>query len=178
MTDVAQVPGVTAITYHAWNADRSQLAISPNTNEVWIFAAKGDDSSKVRRAHSRSDRSCSHLRWIHPCGIVVSQCIGVCQADARFCCCCWLLGWQWEKKYTLEEHAGQVSGIDWCPTTNLIVTCGHDRNAYVWKVSKAGRGEEKRKGRARCCRLSERSRAVLLCFCSWTRLRTSGSRRL
>jgi actin related protein 2/3 complex, subunit 1A/1B len=26
-----------------------------------------------------------------------------------------------------------VSGIDWCPSTNLIVTCGHDRNAYVWK---------------------------------------------
>jgi len=40
---------------------------------------------------------------------------------------------KWEKKYTLREHGGPVSGIDWCPTTNLIATCGHDRNAYVWK---------------------------------------------
>lgn len=87
MTEVAPVAGVSAITYHAWNADRSLVALSPNTNEVWIYGAKGEDASK------------------------------------------------WEKKWTLDEHAGQVSGIDWCPTTNLIVTCGHDRNAYVWKVS-------------------------------------------
>lgn len=40
---------------------------------------------------------------------------------------------KWERKYVLSEHGGQVSGIDWCPETNLIVTCGHDRNAYVWK---------------------------------------------
>jgi len=40
---------------------------------------------------------------------------------------------KWEKKYTLKEHGGYVSGIDWSPVTNLIVTCGHDRNAYVWR---------------------------------------------
>lgn len=94
MTEVAPVSGVTAITYHAWNADRSLVALSPNTNEVWIYGAKGEDASK------------------------------------------------WEKKWTLDEHAGQVSGIDWCPTTNLIVTCGHDRNAYVWKVSSTHRQQQ------------------------------------
>jgi len=40
---------------------------------------------------------------------------------------------KWEKKYVLKEHGGVVSGIDWCPTTNLLATCGQDRNAYVWK---------------------------------------------
>jgi actin related protein 2/3 complex subunit 1A/1B len=40
---------------------------------------------------------------------------------------------KWDKKYTLKEHGGFVSGIDWSPVTNLIVTCGHDRNAYVWR---------------------------------------------
>jgi len=40
---------------------------------------------------------------------------------------------KWEKKYVLKEHGGVVSGIDWCPSTNLIATCGQDRNAYVWK---------------------------------------------
>lgn len=40
----------------------------------------------------------------------------------------------------LDEHAGQVSGIDWChsgSSENEIVTCGHDRNAYVWKFDAA-----------------------------------------
>jgi len=41
---------------------------------------------------------------------------------------------KWELKWILNEHAGQVSGIDWCPSTNQIVTCGHDRNAYVWNL--------------------------------------------
>jgi len=40
---------------------------------------------------------------------------------------------KWVQKYVLLEHGGFVSGIDWSPVTNLIVTCGHDRNAYVWK---------------------------------------------
>jgi len=31
-----------------------------------------------------------------------------------------------------------VSGIDWCPQTNLLATCGHDRNAYVWKFDEKG----------------------------------------
>lgn len=40
----------------------------------------------------------------------------------------------WSKtKHVLNEHGGFVSGIDWCAKTNLIVTSGHDRNAYVWQ---------------------------------------------
>lgn len=39
----------------------------------------------------------------------------------------------WTVKSVLAEHTGYVSCIDWCAKTNLIVTCGHDRNAYVWK---------------------------------------------
>lgn len=39
----------------------------------------------------------------------------------------------WSLLHTLEGHSEFVSGIDWSPVTNLIVTSGHDRNAYVWK---------------------------------------------
>lgn len=39
----------------------------------------------------------------------------------------------WVQLHTLQEHDGFVSGIDWCGSTNTIVTCGHDRNAYVWE---------------------------------------------
>lgn len=75
------------ITCHAWNKDLTMIALSPNTDEVLIYATNKQpgDSSK------------------------------------------------WERKYVLQEHGGQVSGIDWSEATNDIVSSGHDRNAYVWK---------------------------------------------
>mmetsp|Transcript_372 Transcript_372/g.574 ORF Transcript_372/g.574 Transcript_372/m.574 type:complete len:395 (-) Transcript_372:235-1419(-) len=39
---------------------------------------------------------------------------------------------QWKLLHTLQEHDQHVSSVDWAPTSNLIVTCSHDRNAYVW----------------------------------------------
>jgi len=35
----------------------------------------------------------------------------------------------------LTEHDKLVTSIDWAPQTNRIVTCSHDRNAYVWNLS-------------------------------------------
>lgn len=32
----------------------------------------------------------------------------------------------------LDQHDLRVTGIDWAPKTNRIVTCSADRNAYVW----------------------------------------------
>lgn len=40
-------------------------------------------------------------------------------ADFELCC-------------TLAEHDQLVSGIDWCPLSGRLLTCAHDRNAYVW----------------------------------------------
>jgi actin related protein 2/3 complex, subunit 1A/1B len=40
---------------------------------------------------------------------------------------------QWKLVHTLKEHDSFVSGIDWS-VDNMIVTCGHDRNAYVWNL--------------------------------------------
>jgi len=40
---------------------------------------------------------------------------------------------QWKKLHVLEEHDMLISAIDWSPVTNNIVTCSHDRNAFVWQ---------------------------------------------
>lgn len=72
------------ITCHAWNKDRSQIAISPNSHEVHIYAKKGGN---------------------------------------------------YEKLFTLSEHTQRVTSIDWAPASNRIVTCGTDRNAYVWTLN-------------------------------------------
>mmetsp|Transcript_4203 Transcript_4203/g.10198 ORF Transcript_4203/g.10198 Transcript_4203/m.10198 type:complete len:113 (-) Transcript_4203:863-1201(-) len=73
------------IIAHAWNKSCTQVAISTNENEVYIYEASQD-------AH-------------------VSN---------------------WKLLHKLREHDQHVSSVDWAPESNLIVTCSHDRNAYVW----------------------------------------------
>ena len=46
----------------------------------------------------------------------------------------------WERTHVLDEHKQRVTGIDWAPRTNRIVTCGSDRNAYVWTLTDAETG--------------------------------------
>jgi len=45
---------------------------------------------------------------------------------------------KWAKIAELKEHTGKVTGIDWAPNSNQIVSCGADRNAYVWKQDQDG----------------------------------------
>lgn len=73
--------GIEPITCHAWNRDRTKLALSPNSSEVHIY--------KYERG-------------------------------------------EWKLEEVLKEHDLKVTGIDWAPNTNRLVTCSADRNAYVW----------------------------------------------
>jgi len=41
-------------------------------------------------------------------------------------------GGDWVQEHVLTEHDSVVTGIDWAPQTNRIVTSSQDRNAYVW----------------------------------------------
>jgi actin related protein 2/3 complex subunit 1A/1B len=41
---------------------------------------------------------------------------------------------QWKLAHTLKGHDLVVSAIDWSPVHNKIVTCSHDRNAFVWTL--------------------------------------------
>ena len=43
----------------------------------------------------------------------------------------------WAKGQTLTEHDKLVTGVDWAPMSNRIVTCSQDRNAYVWTLDAA-----------------------------------------
>jgi len=38
----------------------------------------------------------------------------------------------YQNAQVLSEHDQVITGIDWAPNTNRIVTCSQDRNAYVW----------------------------------------------
>jgi len=70
-----------AITCHAWNGDRTKVALCLNSNDVLIYKYSGGS---------------------------------------------------YALEHTLTGHDSVVTGIDWAPSTNRIVTCGQDRNAYVF----------------------------------------------
>jgi len=36
---------------------------------------------------------------------------------------------------TLESHKHRVTGVDWSKSENKILSCGEDRNAYVWSLN-------------------------------------------
>jgi len=78
--DTIQITNV-PITCHAYNKDRTKLALCPNNNEVHILEKQGNN---------------------------------------------------WTLTHILSEHDKLVTGIDWAPNSNRIVSCSQDRNAYVW----------------------------------------------
>lgn len=45
---------------------------------------------------------------------------------------------EWVLDEVLVKHDLAVTGIDWAPRTNRIVTCSADRNAYVWTPAANG----------------------------------------
>lgn len=69
------------ISCHAWNKDKSMLALSPNSNEIHIYETR-----------------------------------------------------TWKRTHVLSEHDLLVSALDWCQVSNKIVSCSHDRNAFVWTL--------------------------------------------
>lgn len=74
--------GQSPVTCHAFNANRSQLAVSLSSHEAQILNRQGNE---------------------------------------------------WVPSVTLSEHDKLITSIDWAPTSNRIVTCSQDRNAYVWQ---------------------------------------------
>ncbi|KAG6609470.1 Actin-related protein 2/3 complex subunit [Phytophthora cinnamomi] len=80
------------ISCHAWNKDRSKLAICPNSNEIWIYSG--------------------------------------CHAPDPA---------QWRREAVLTEHDMLVCGLDWSPVHDQLVSCSHDRSAFVWKYEAAYR---------------------------------------
>ena len=47
-------------------------------------------------------------------------------------------GAAWKEEAVLDQHDLRVTGIDWAPKSNRIVTCSADRNAYVWDQNADG----------------------------------------
>lgn len=44
-----------------------------------------------------------------------------------------------KEKFRLTDHDMTIAAIDWHPDSNFIVTCSHDRNAFVWNFDEGER---------------------------------------
>lgn len=49
---MASNPIAATVTAHAWNRDHTQLAVAPNSHQVQIYQAKGEDASKWKVIHT------------------------------------------------------------------------------------------------------------------------------
>jgi actin related protein 2/3 complex, subunit 1A/1B len=56
----------------------------------------------------------------------------------------------WNKLFTLQEHDLIISSIDWSAANNKIVSCSHDRNAFVWTFEEATADEPAKWRHALC----------------------------
>lgn len=91
------------VTCHAFNARATEVAISRNSSDVEILQVpSGQQASGVGTARNSVSGT------------------GAISAGS------------WHVISTLKAHDLRVTGIDWAPNTNRIVTCSADRNAYVW----------------------------------------------
>ena len=41
----------------------------------------------------------------------------------------------WKLLYTLDSHFQYISGLDWCPATNRLLSCSYDKTSFVWEYS-------------------------------------------
>ena len=44
----------------------------------------------------------------------------------------------WSLQHSLSEHDKIITGLDWAPNSQKIVSVSQDRNAYVWELNSAG----------------------------------------
>jgi actin related protein 2/3 complex subunit 1A/1B len=44
----------------------------------------------------------------------------------------------WVQRAELPQHDFSVTGLDWGPKTNRLVSSSHDKNSFVWSCEKNG----------------------------------------
>ena len=91
----------------AFNATFTQLAVSHHDEGIHIYEVDSSVSASTPGPPSTSGRSAASPSAI-----------------------------RWRHVHTLEGHDLIVSGLDWAKGSGLLLSCSHDRNAFVWTPRK------------------------------------------
>lgn len=111
--------GVDPITCHAWNKDRTQVALSPNSNEVLIYKREGDRWS-CNDILSQHDLRVTSIDWAPNTNRIVT-----CSADRN--AYVWTIGddGKWKPTLVLLRINRAATCVRWSPQENkFAVGCG------------------------------------------------------
>lgn len=105
------------ITCHAWNADRSQIAISPNNNEVHIYQREGNDW-RLMDVLNQHDLRVNGIDWAPKTNRIVT-----CSVDRN--AYVWTLGEdkKWKPALVLLRINRAATCVRWSPDENKFA-CG------------------------------------------------------
>ncbi|XP_015921776.1 actin-related protein 2/3 complex subunit 1A-A [Parasteatoda tepidariorum] len=110
--------GVDPITCHAWNNDRTQIALSPNNNEVHIYKREGDNWS-CKNVLTQHDLRVTSIDWAPNTNRIVT-----CSADRN------AYVWtkandKWKPTLVLLRINRAATCVRWSPNeTKFAVGCG------------------------------------------------------
>ena len=104
---------------------------------VWVFSTPGDDPSKWVRKHVLAEVRQLSTTLAATIAVPRHALTARLSLFAAYSLSLPTLFVSLLCPFPTSQHGGQVSGIDWSPVTDLIVTCGFDRNAYVWRYDTA-----------------------------------------
>jgi len=127
-----------SITCHAWNKDRSQIALSPNNNEIHIYSREGNDW-KLADVLNQHDLRIMGIDWAKNTNRIVS-----CAADRN--AYVWTQGedGKWKPTLVLLRINRAATCVKWSPAENkfavgsgarLISVC-YFESENDWWVSK------------------------------------------
>jgi actin related protein 2/3 complex subunit 1A/1B len=105
MTEVLNLFLNGSITCHAWNKDKTRK------KPVYLAFAKIMTTLKNKKFYKKEIALSPNSKEV----LIYTK-----------------TGNTWQLTQTLNEHSSKVLSIDWAPQSNNIVTCGADKNAYVW----------------------------------------------
>ncbi|KIH44745.1 WD domain, G-beta repeat protein [Ancylostoma duodenale] len=97
--------GIGPITCHAWNKDRTRGLIFSQCMSEKRVVRRNILQTVIEVAVSASSNEIHIFAWRNG---------------------------DWVNTATLAEHDLPVTGLDWAPNTNRIVSCSRDKNAFVW----------------------------------------------
>lgn len=104
-----------------------EIAISPNNHEVHIYQKSGNQWVKSHELKEHNGHITGRIGTGNDITGIVQKYLNLClDIDDVF------------QRFTLTisllSPLPPSPGIDWAPKSDRIVTCGADRNAYVWSL--------------------------------------------
>lgn len=124
------------ISAHAFNADRTQLAISPNTNEIQIYHKNGQEW-KLEHTLTEHDKLVTSLDWAPKSNRIVS-----CSQDRN--AYVWTFDGEWKPTLVLLRINRAATYVRWSPLENKFAVASGARCISIcyfekdndWWVSK------------------------------------------